>query len=211
MKVQIYSDGGSRGNPGQAAIGFVIKESGNTVLSYGEPIGVTTNNVAEYKAALKAIRMSVERGFRDIELFVDSQLVERQVNGVYKVKSEELLLLHSELKQLIATLHRFSIRHIPRELNKEADKLVNAALDNEKIIFLDHFEELDGKADEESQLMQILSDIRSIYNETEFQDGVLTIRILIEESGFLNPSMKEKLKKVYSLGAQKIFIEIKEH
>lgn len=134
MKTMIYSDGGSRGNPGESAIGFVIWENGDKILEYGAPIGIATNNMAEYQAVLESIRKAKTLGYTQIQLFLDSQLVERQLNGAYKVKSAELLPIYAEIKMQIKSLEKFSVEHVPREKNKDADRLVNEALDKEEII-----------------------------------------------------------------------------
>lgn len=135
MRIQIYSDGGSRGNPGEAAIGFVLKDTQGVIYEYGEPIGIATNNVAEYRAVLSAIKTAKGFGFKEVELNLDSQLVERQLNGAYQVKSEELMPFYAEIKNEIKGLESFRANHIRRELNKDADRLVNLALDqNQKIV-----------------------------------------------------------------------------
>lgn len=144
MKAIIFSDGGSRGNPGLAAIGYTIKSQisdEGVIYECGMPIGKTTNNIAEYTAVIEAIRKAKEMGFDDLEVFLDSQLVERQVKGQYKVKSQDLMPLFENLIELISTLSSFKISHVKRELNKRADKLLNDALDKDEIIIFNHKEE----------------------------------------------------------------------
>lgn len=142
--IEIFSDGGSRGNPGRAAIGFVLKKEGNIFYEYAEPIGIATNNVAEYTAALRAIETAKRLGFKKVSLNLDSQLVERQLNGVYKVKSEELSIIFEQIKKELENFSSFTIDHVPRELNKDADRLVNMALDTEKI-FVQNYLEKEGE------------------------------------------------------------------
>ncbi len=134
MKTMIYSDGGSRGNPGESAIGFVIWEKDDKILEYGAPIGTATNNMAEYQAVLQSIKKAKALGYTQIQLLLDSQLVERQLNGAYKVKSAELLPIYADIKMEIKSLEKFSVEHVPREKNKDADRLVNEALDTGEII-----------------------------------------------------------------------------
>ncbi len=138
MKATIFSDGGSRGNPGEAAIGYVIKLGEATVFESGQLIGIATNNVAEYSAIIRGVQKAKQLGFYDVEVFVDSQLVEKQLKGEYKVKSPELKLLYDELKSEIRSLNSFEVSHVRRELNRRADKLVNEALDKNEDVFYEY-------------------------------------------------------------------------
>jgi ribonuclease HI len=123
-------DGGSRGNPGPAAIGVVVRAADGTVLEeLGEKIGEATNNVAEYRALLKGIELAAAHGATDLELVGDSQLVVRQVEGRYKVKHADMKALHAEAKKALASFDSWSIRHVLRAENADADRLVNEALD----------------------------------------------------------------------------------
>jgi ribonuclease HI len=122
-------DGGSRGNPGPAAWGVVILDAaGRAVEGFAAAIGRATNNVAEYTALLEALAIALARDADDVELLADSELVVKQVRGEYKVKHPDLIPLHAEALRLIASIRRFKIGHVPREQNKDADKLVNRAL-----------------------------------------------------------------------------------
>lgn len=132
--MKIYSDGGSRGNPGQAAIGFVIyDDNDNVIIKKGIPIGVATNNVAEYTALKEAITAAIELGAKDIEAYADSELVVKQIKGEYKIKNVHLKAYYDEICSLIKDIDSFRITHIKRNLNKEADEMLNKALDNDKI------------------------------------------------------------------------------
>ena len=124
-------DGGARGNPGPAAIGAVVQGPGGEILEErGERIGVATNNVAEYKALLLGIGRAVELGATELDLVGDSELVVRQVKGEYKVKDATLRKLHAEVKRALRSFDgEWSIRHVRRAENAEADRLVNEALD----------------------------------------------------------------------------------
>jgi ribonuclease HI len=122
-------DGGSRGNPGPAAWGVVVLDpEGRAVEGFAGAIGRATNNVAEYTALLEALAIALAREAEDVELLADSELVVKQVRGEYKVRHPDLIPLHAEAVRRIARLRRFKIGHIPREKNKDADKLVNRAL-----------------------------------------------------------------------------------
>ena len=122
-------DGGSRGNPGPAAWGVVVLDpEGRAVEGFAGAIGRATNNVAEYTALLEALAIALAREADDVELLADSELVVKQVRGEYKVRHPDLIPLHAEAVRRIARLRRFKIGHIPREKNKDADKLVNRAL-----------------------------------------------------------------------------------
>jgi ribonuclease HI len=130
MKVIIYTDGGARGNPGPAAIGVVIGD----IYHHGEYIGETTNNVAEYSALLHALKKAKSLykdslGSTELEIRMDSELIVKQMRGEYRVKNEGLRPLFLDIQKLIPEFHHVSFHHIPREKNKEADALVNKALD----------------------------------------------------------------------------------
>ncbi len=122
-------DGGSRGNPGPAAWGVVVFDAeGKAVEGFAGAIGRATNNVAEYTALLEALAIALARSADDVELLADSELVVKQVRGEYKVRHPDLIPLHAEAVRLIAGFRKFKIGHVPRARNKEADKLVNRAL-----------------------------------------------------------------------------------
>jgi ribonuclease HI len=129
-KLVVNVDGGARGNPGPAAIGAVVQAPDGEVLEErGERIGSATNNVAEYRALLLGIERAAELGARELELVGDSELIVRQVKGEYKVKDASLRELHAEVTRALRRFDRWSIRHVRREQNAEADRLVNEALD----------------------------------------------------------------------------------
>ena len=128
--VQIHIDGASRGNPGPAACGIVVESAkGELLKELAHTFGKTTNNVAEYRALLAALEYAVEAGYPDVALYSDSQLLTRQILGEYKVKKPDLIPLHRRAKELIARFESFSITHVPREENREADRLANQVLD----------------------------------------------------------------------------------
>jgi len=129
-KLVVHVDGGARGNPGPAAIGVVISAPDGEVLDqFGERIGVATNNVAEYRALLRGVQRAAALGAREIELVNDSELVARQLTGVYKVKHPAMKPLYLEAVALLDGFERWRIRSVPRAQNAQADMLVNAALD----------------------------------------------------------------------------------
>jgi ribonuclease HI len=129
-KVTVNVDGGSRGNPGPAAIGVVLRDGDGELLEkVGEKIGEATNNVAEYRALLRGIELAKAHGAEDLELIGDSQLVVRQVEGRYKVKNAGMKELHGEVKRALRDFDSWSIRHVRRGENPDADRLVNEALD----------------------------------------------------------------------------------
>jgi ribonuclease HI len=128
-KVVIRSDGVSRGNPGPAAIGAIIRdERGRLLASISQPIGRATNNQAEYRAIIAALEKALALGARQVELNSDSELMVRQIKGQYRVRKEALRPLYQRVKELQSRLEGFTIKHIPRQQNREADKLANAAL-----------------------------------------------------------------------------------
>lgn len=133
MKKRIaYTDGASRGNPGIAGIGVLITDDeGNTIKEISEHIGDTTNNIAEYTALITALREVFEMCAEVVEVYSDSELMVRQINGVYRVKNEGLKPLYGEAKSLIGKFKSFKIEHIKREFNKVADELANKGIDAE--------------------------------------------------------------------------------
>ncbi len=132
MELTIYSDGASRNNPGEAGAGAHIVRDGKTVEGLARYLGTTTNNIAEYTAAIMGLEYAVKQGARRVRLFADSELLVKQINGQYKVKNEGLKPLHGKVKELIAKIGSVEVQYIPREQNKEADALANRAID-EKI------------------------------------------------------------------------------
>jgi ribonuclease HI len=131
-KLVLHVDGGARGNPGPAAIGVVISEpDGQVVDEVAETIGVATNNVAEYQAVLRGLEQARALGAREVELVNDSELVARQLTGVYKVKHPAMKPLHAAAIRALRGFEGWSIRTVPRAENARADALVNAALDGD--------------------------------------------------------------------------------
>ncbi len=135
--VIIHTDGGARGNPGLAAIGVII-ERGNNKKEYGEVIGKATSNIAEYRAVifafkkLKQLLGESKLKTSEVKLFTDSELIGRQLQGEYKIKEPELQKMFLEAWNLKIDIPRLTIEIIPREKNKEADFMVNQALDADK-------------------------------------------------------------------------------
>ena len=129
-RLVVNVDGGARGNPGPAAVAAVVATPDGEVLeSRGEPIGRATNNVAEYRALLLGIELARSLGAREVDLVGDSELVVKQVKGEYRVKDQGLRPLHAEVRQALEGFERWSIRHVRREHNEAADRLVNETLD----------------------------------------------------------------------------------
>jgi ribonuclease HI len=125
-----HSDGGARGNPGPAGYGVVIEdEAGQKVAGLSHYLGHQTNNFAEYQGLIAALEYALEHGHTALKVVSDSELLVRQIKGIYKVKNATLRDLHSRARQLIAQLEWFSIDHALREHNREADQLANEAMD----------------------------------------------------------------------------------
>jgi ribonuclease HI len=131
VKARLSTDGGSRGNPGPAAYGYVLETDDGTVLdARGETIGVATNNVAEYRGLLAGLASALERGIEELEVVSDSELLVKQMRGEYKVKSPTLRELVDEADSLARRLGRVRYTAVRREHNELADRLVNEALDS---------------------------------------------------------------------------------
>ena len=128
-RVTLYTDGAARGNPGPAAIGIVLSEANGTEIeAFGEVIGETTNNEAEYRALLRGLALAAHHG-DEIEIRTDSELMARQLKGTYRVRAANLQPLHAQARRALAGFKRATIVIIPRELNRRADALANRALD----------------------------------------------------------------------------------
>lgn len=127
---RVHSDGASRRNPGPASLGVSIRDAaGVEVAIASEAIGVATNNVAEYRALIRALELLLELGAEEAEFNLDSELIVKQLNGEYRVKDPKMQALYAEVKQGLRFLRRYEVRHVPRAENKRADALANAALD----------------------------------------------------------------------------------
>jgi len=128
-KAVIHTDGVAEPNPGAAAIGAVIKDEPGRVLAYiSQPIGRATNNQAEYRAIIAALEKAISLGIREADVRSDSELVVRQITGRYRVKNTSLKALYQRVQQLQSQFTGFTIRHVPREQNREADRLAGEAL-----------------------------------------------------------------------------------
>ena len=130
MKARLSTDGGSRGNPGPAAYGYVLEAEGGTVLAaHGEAIGIATNNVAEYRALVEGLKKAAELHVDELVVVSDSELLVHQMRGDYKVKNEALRELWGEANDLERKLGKVTYTAVRREHNELADRLVNEALD----------------------------------------------------------------------------------
>ncbi len=129
-KAVIFADGASRGNPGPAAIGVTIKDKRGKLITFiSQRIGRATNNQAEYRAIIAALEEAIRLGVKQVDIKTDSELVVKQISGQYRVKKATLKPLYQQVKQLQGLLKSFTITHILRQQNIEADKLANKALD----------------------------------------------------------------------------------
>lgn len=130
-EIIIYTDGASRGNPGPASVGIVFTDlKGNIIETISEYLGEQTNNFAEYSAVVKALSFAQAQGVNKIELRSDSELMIRQMTGLYKVKSESIRPLFEQCQTLAKFFRTIKFNHVRREFNKEADRLANLALDH---------------------------------------------------------------------------------
>ena len=129
MRYQLYCDGASRSNPGDASIGISILLDGKEVHTISKKIGIATNNEAEYQALIDGLNYCIDNSIKEIEVFLDSNLVVEQVNKNFKVKAGNLKVLNSKVDDLIQEFNFIEINHVYREENKRADQLANMALD----------------------------------------------------------------------------------
>ena len=133
-RVLIYTDGAARGNPGPAGLGAILRdaETGAILAELARFLGVRTNNYAEWTAVEDALREALELGAGHVDLRMDSQLVARQISGHYRVKHPDLKPIHARVMAMLAQLGSYTVGHVPRELNKEADQLSNVAIDERR-------------------------------------------------------------------------------
>lgn len=130
-KLVINTDGGARGNPGPAGIGVVIRaENGEIIYRHGGYLGTATNNTAEYKALIKALEEAYNLGGTDLQINMDSELIVRQMQGIYKIKEPGLQILAQEVLKLKNKFNSVNFTHVRREFNKDADAMVNEAIDS---------------------------------------------------------------------------------
>jgi len=128
-RATLYTDGGARGNPGPAAIGFVLTGIGSVPILFKKYLGKATNNQAEYQALLAGLSRAKKEGVKDLMCYLDSELVVKQVRGEYRVKNEDLKKILHEIRILLPYFTSVTFQHVPRAKNKIADGLVNEALD----------------------------------------------------------------------------------
>ena len=130
MKAVLYTDGGARGNPGPAGVGFVLLQEEKESIKYNKYIGRATNNQAEYEALLAGLKRAIEEGIHELEVRMDSELIVKQMGGKYRVKNAGLRPLFDKTQELVEAFEKVSFKHVPRGRNKEADRLVNEAIDS---------------------------------------------------------------------------------
>ena len=128
--ITAYFDGGARANPGPAGYGvYIVDDGGNVLAELFEPLGVATNNVAEYRGLIAALEWAVERGLQELAVRGDSLLIVEQMRGNYRVKNEGLIPLHQKARTLVSKIGKVTFEHVRREHNKDADRLANLAMD----------------------------------------------------------------------------------
>ena len=131
LRLLIHTDGAARGNPGPAGAGAILRdaEDGTVLAEIAEPLGRATNNVAEWTAVLLALEEARRLGAGRVDMRMDSELVARQISGAYRVKHPDLKPLHAQVMELLRSFDGYTVGHVPRALNKDADRLSNVAID----------------------------------------------------------------------------------
>lgn len=131
-EIKMFADGGSRGNPGPSASGYVLMDmEDNVLIEKGTYLGITTNNQAEYQAVKFGLEEALKGGAREVSIYLDSLLVVNQMKGIFKIKNRDLWPIHSSINDILKQFKKVSFTHVPRELNKLADGEVNKILDAE--------------------------------------------------------------------------------
>ena len=133
-RILIYTDGAARGNPGPAGLGAILRdaETGDVLDELARFLGIRTNNYAEWTAVEEAVRRALELGASQLDLRMDSELVARQISGRYRVKHADLKPIHARVMAMLGQLEGYTVGHVPRELNKDADRLSNVAIDERR-------------------------------------------------------------------------------
>ncbi|MDP9326084.1 MAG: ribonuclease HI family protein [Candidatus Dormibacteraeota bacterium] len=133
-RILIYTDGAARGNPGPAGLGAILRDAdtGEVLAELARFLGVRTNNYAEWTAVEEALREALALGASQVDLRMDSELVARQISGRYRVKHPDLKPIHARVMAMLGQLNRYTVGHVPRELNKDADRLSNVAVDERR-------------------------------------------------------------------------------
>jgi ribonuclease HI len=133
-RVLIYTDGAARGNPGPAGLGAILRdaESGAVLAELARFLGIRSNNYAEWTAVEEALREALRLGATHVDLRMDSELVARQISGRYRVKHPDLKPIHASVMSMLGQLDGYTVGHVPRELNKDADRLSNVAVDERR-------------------------------------------------------------------------------
>lgn len=134
---QLYSDGACRGNPGIGGAGAVITDGDENIVWEGKQyLGHCTNNIAEYQALILGLNGAVSSGFKNLKVYLDSELLVNQINGSYRVKNENLKVLMREVRRLLDSFDSVRVGHVPRSQNSRADKLANLAIDEKSNLYL---------------------------------------------------------------------------
>ena len=133
-RILIYTDGAARGNPGPAGLGAILRDAqtGEVLAELARFLGIRTNNYAEWTAVEDAVREALELGASQLDLRMDSELVARQISGRYRVKHADLKPIHARVMAMLGQLESYTVGHVPRELNKDADRLSNVAIDERR-------------------------------------------------------------------------------
>jgi ribonuclease HI len=131
LRLLIHTDGAARGNPGPAGAGAILRDAsdGTVLAEIAEPLGRATNNVAEWTAVRLALEEARRLGASHVDVRMDSELVARQISGIYKVKHPDLQPIHRSVMELLRSFDGYTVGHVPRTLNKDADRLSNVAID----------------------------------------------------------------------------------
>ncbi|MEN8126294.1 MAG: phosphoribosylglycinamide formyltransferase [Planctomycetota bacterium] len=209
QQVDLYTDGGSRGNPGPGGAGFTIKmPDGEAILSRGIFLGQTTNNIAEYTAVREGLAAAKDLDAQSVRLFSDSQLLVRQINGQYKVKSPNLKDIYADCMGLLASFGSWQATHIYREKNTEADAMANRAMDKKKDVELQH-----TSVTSESKKLRLgillSGGGRTMTNiQKEIEDGCLNAEIVVVISSLSNV---RGVQLARGLGLDPVIIRKKDH
>jgi ribonuclease HI len=133
-RILIYTDGAARGNPGPAGLGAILRDAqtGEVLAEMARFLGIRTNNYAEWTAVEEAVRQALELGASQLDLRMDSELVARQISGRYRVKHADLKPIHARVMAMLGQLESYTVGHVPRELNRDADRLSNVAIDERR-------------------------------------------------------------------------------
>ncbi len=203
-ELELYIDGGSRGNPGPAACAYILRTpDGKIIKSEGIYLGESTNNIAEYSGLLRGLESARDLNVRELNIFSDSELLVKQLIGEYRIRNIELQRLLEQIQRLLLLFDRWQIRHISREKNKEADRLVNVTLNREQTkppkTSLETEETRNKVTEEVRVLVEVVKPPNQAVCQANLQKGMCFVFTKLTPPGFCTYALQSILPEIFKL------------